>query len=443
MANIGAVKSVDSLKSMTIALLVTQNTKNAAHTTKALKVVTVGSMPIDRIFTELPKILGKHFKTVIPIETIEDAADAKADLIAIVDLYPTIPHIIALRNIKMDLKVFFLDANRKEVDSIQVLGKKLIPIWGETPVGPWVWAHTIIAAENDALEKLDAALASSTRLADFRAPNTAPAAAPAKVFSSEVDEPRYQDKANENSFAVVIGIERYTSLPKAQFAERDANAVRAHLLAMGYPDRNIAMLIGPQATRSGMEKYLEDWLPGRVKEDSRVFVYFSGHGSPDLATSAAYLVPWDGDPKYLSTTGYPLKRLYEKLNALSAKRVIVALDSCFSGAGGRSVLPEGTRPLVTRVDNGAAAAGKLVIFSASGADEVTGTSEGQGHGLFTYYFLRGLSGDAGSAGGGVTVQSLYDYLSPKVQDMAMHDNREQTPRLMTDASQETKVLRIR
>jgi uncharacterized caspase-like protein len=212
---------------------------------------------------------------------------------------------------------------------------------------------------------------------------------------------------------------------------------------MGYPDRNIVLLTGAQATKTGIQKYVEDWLPARVQVDSRVFVYFSGHGSPDVATGSAYLVPWDGDVKYLATTGYPLKRLYEKLNALKAKRVLVALDSCFSGAGGRSVLPTGTRPLLTHIDNGAAAAGKLVIYSASGSDEVTGTSESQGHGLFTYYFLRGLAGDAGTDDGGVTVQSLYDYLSPNVQDMARHDNREQTPRLMLDSSEQTKALRIR
>jgi len=44
-------------------------------------------------------------------------------------------------------------------------------------------------------------------------------------------------------------------------------------------------------------------------------------------------VPYDGNPSFIDQTGYPLKRLYESLSKLNAKEIIVALDSCFSGAG--------------------------------------------------------------------------------------------------------------
>jgi uncharacterized caspase-like protein len=136
-------------------------------------------------------------------------------------------------------------------------------------------------------------------------------------------------------------------------------------------------------------------------------------------------VPWDGDPKYLENTGYPIARLYEKLEALKAKEIVVALDACFSGAGGRSVLAKGIRPLVLRVDAGIGDSDRLVVLSAAGGDEVTGTDEAQGHGLFTYYFLKGLNESRGKG----SMRSLYDYLSPKVQDAARKDNREQMPQL--------------
>ena len=159
---------------------------------------------------------------------------------------------------------------------------------------------------------------------------------------------------------------------------------------------------------------MEAWLPRNVTGNSQVFVYFSGHGAPDVKTGQAFLVPWDGDPKFLDNTGYPLKRLYEKLSGLKAKRIVVVLDSCFSGAGGRSVPPTG----------------KLVVLAASSGDEITSTAEDQGHGLLTYYFLRGLAEHGGEA----TIQTLYDYLKPKVEDAARRDNRDQTPQLIaTDA----------
>jgi uncharacterized caspase-like protein len=154
-----------------------------------------------------------------------------------------------------------------------------------------------------------------------------------------------------------------------------------------------------------------------------------------------FLVPWDGDPAFLQDTAYPLKRLYEKLNGLKAKRVIVALDSCFSGAGGRSVLAKGLRPLVSKVSTDLAA-GKTVALSAAGGDQVSGTLQAQGHGLFTYYLLRGLNGEAKDAKGAVTVASLYSYLLKRVPDAARRDNGDQTPQLSPADAQRTP-LRLR
>lgn len=248
-------------------------------------------------------------------------------------------------------------------------------------------------------------------------------------YSSDVDAPNYRANENENSFALVVGVEDYSRLPKAQFARRDAQTMRAHLAALGYPERNIISLTDADAVRSGLTKYVETWLPQQVKSDSRVFVYFSGHGAPDPKTGDTYLMPWDGDPKYLADTGYPLARLFAQLNALPSRNVVVTLDSCFSGAGGRSVIVAGTRPLVTRIKLNRAAVGELTVFTASGADEVTGVAPDQGHGLFTYYFLKGLNGAAHATAQGVTVQDLYDYLRPKVEDAARVDNRDQSPQL--------------
>lgn len=262
-----------------------------------------------------------------------------------------------------------------------------------------------------------------------------PAATPAfdqkapETAHSSVDKPLYHNPDNPDYFAIIVGVEKYSNgLPDARFAQRDAEAVFAHLRALGYPERNIIFLKGAHAGRAGIEKYVESWLPRNVnpRPDSRVFIYFSGHGAPNTATGQAYLLPWDGDPKFLENTGYPLDRFYAKLNALKAKQVVVALDACFSGAGGRSVLPKGARPLVTKIDSGELGVGKLIVLAASAGDEITGSEESQGHGLFTYHLLKGLSDKDGDA----TIQDLYEQLLPNVQDAARRENREQTPQLL-------------
>jgi hypothetical protein len=250
------------------------------------------------------------------------------------------------------------------------------------------------------------------------------------AYHSEVDKPAYRAPENPDRFALIVGIENYSSIPKAEFAERDAQTVKEHLLALGYPQRNVVHLSGSLGSRANIEKYVESWMPAHVGENSQVVVYFSGHGSPGISSGEAYLVPWDGDVKYLENTGYPLKRLYAKLNALKARKVAVLLDSCFSGAGGRSIVPKGTRPLVGKVDDATGALGRLVVLSASAADEITGGDESQGHGLMTYYLLKGLNERRGD----VELSRLYDYLLPNVQNAARQENRDQTPQFIGPAA---------
>lgn len=283
----------------------------------------------------------------------------------------------------------------------------------------------------EALAEAFAAGSELDALARAAAPAAAPAAptAPrpaAKSFRSEVESPSFRLPEDASKFAMVVGIERYASLPEARFAARDAAAMKANLLAAGYPERNIVFLKDQEASKSGLEKYLDAWLPMNTDEGSSVLFYFSGHGAPDTADGQAYLVPWDGDPKFLASTGYPVKRLYERLNALKAGKVLVAMDSCFSGTGGRSVLARGTRPLVAKLDLGPGASGRVQALAAAASDEITGTDEESGHGLFTYQLLKGLSAKGGKA----TFKELHDYLAPKVRDAARRDNRDQTPQLL-------------
>ncbi|MDD5302188.1 MAG: caspase family protein [Elusimicrobia bacterium] len=260
------------------------------------------------------------------------------------------------------------------------------------------------------------------------APPAAPAPVPAPAFESDVEVPSFRLAEDETKFALVVGVENYQTVAKAEHAGRDARAVKAYLKAAGYPERNIIFLVDQQAGKSALEKYLDAWLPRNTDERSTVLFYFSGHGAPDAEKGEAYLMPWDADAKFTESTGYPVKRLYAKLNALKARRVLVAMDACFSGAGPRSVIGKGLRPLVSKVDDGGGAAGRVGALTASASDEMTGSDDASGHGLFTYYLLKALNARAGKA----TLKELFDSLSPKVRDAARRDNRDQTPQLVGD-----------
>ena len=259
-------------------------------------------------------------------------------------------------------------------------------------------------------------------------PAPAPAA-PARFQADDLPAPRAV-KARPDDYALVIGLEDYRSVMAAQFGRQDAEAFARYATArLGVPAENVISLTGQRATKTDIAKYVEEWLPRNVEKQSRVYVYYSGHGAPDPEKGDSYLLPWDGDPEFLQTSGYPLTRLYERLATLKASHVVVFLDSCFSGSGGRSVIAKNLRPLV-QAHATAAPKGRLTVLSASSASQVAGGFDAKRHGLFTYYLLRGLSGEAASADH-LSVASLYDFVSKNVRRQAHRDNREQDPQLQT------------
>ncbi len=239
--------------------------------------------------------------------------------------------------------------------------------------------------------------------------------------------PNFHAPADEHAIAVVIGIEKYQSLPSATYVHDDAELIRAYLRAMGYQDRNIEFLSDERATFSAIRKTIETWLPNRTTSRSRVILYYAGHGAPDPHSGEAYLVPYDGDPNYLPDTGYPLKRLYEKLEKLPAKQVVVLLDACFSGAGGRGVLAQGARSLV-RVAKTAPRSSRVAVLTSTQGSQISTSSAEKKHGIFTYYLAEALNAHKRD------LTEIYAYLSAKVEDEAKRLNVEQTPDLSPDTA---------
>jgi hypothetical protein len=254
-------------------------------------------------------------------------------------------------------------------------------------------------------------------------------------IKSDVDElPKLQVNQNKHSYAIVIGIENYRQkLPKADFAVSDAKLMSEYLSkVIGYPEENIVTLTNDRAALGDFVKYFEKWLPNNVEKDGMVFIYYSGHGAPDPKTGGAYLVPYDGDPSFIDQTGYSLKRMYDALGKLPAKEIIVALDSCFSGAGGRSVLAKGARPLVMNLQSNMTLSGNMTVLSASSGEQISSTYDEKGHGLFTYFMLKGIKNeDVVRQDGSIKMDDLFSYIKPQVERIARKQyNNEQTPQLM-------------
>lgn len=248
--------------------------------------------------------------------------------------------------------------------------------------------------------------------------------------------PAAKTAANPDAYAVVIGIEKYRQkgLPGVDYAARDAETMQRYLVqSMGYDSANVILLQNEGATKTDLAKHFGPWLSNRMTKKSRVFIYYAGHGAPNPATGKGYLAPYEGDPNYTKITAFPIQALFDGLAKLPAKDVTVVLDACFSGAGGRSLLAKGARPLVTTVKT-TAGSNTTILSAASGAQVSVSYPKGR-HGLLSYFLFEGLHGAAdANKDGSIDTGELFTYVRSKVRREARKQNFEQTPELTGNAA---------
>jgi len=232
-------------------------------------------------------------------------------------------------------------------------------------------------------------------------------------------------------WAFVVGIERYQNLPPVEFAAMDARKVANYFqYLLGVPGQNVVLLENEKATRSAVTARLKDYLSKNVDPDSVVYVYFAGHGMPDVASGEAYLALYDTEATNISRTGYRVKEYLADIGALNVKSSYVFTDACFSGVAsrGEKMLIPGARPAMLHVEDESLATGKVVAMGATTGSQLSHSYSDKRHGLFTFYLLSGLRGQADVDGNGsVTMGELYAYVKENVGRVSRRTAMEQVP----------------
>lgn len=250
-----------------------------------------------------------------------------------------------------------------------------------------------------------------------------------------------------DAVAVVIGNKDYTcaDVPAVDYAINDAVILKQYVTdLLGYREGNIVYVENATGAefRSifGTQEY-----PGRlanmVKEGkSDVFVYYSGHGAPDPNTKQGYFIPVDCCPDDARLNGYPLETFYENVGKLSPRSLTIVIDACFSGGSNAGMLIRQASPLSIEVENPAAFGPKRAVFTSSSGNQISSWYPEMKHGLFTYFFLKGLKGKADLNGDlKLTSRELFDYISDKTNGVpymarSLYSGRIQTPSLSGDTT---------
>ena len=283
------------------------------------------------------------------------------------------------------------------------------------------------------LQKVQSA---SEIVVEGREEKAAPVVSEAPVtIGSDVDRPPKTKMKNPDAVAVVIGISKYKykDVPRAKYSRRDARAVRDYLInALGYNPHNVIYLPDEKADLSSLRSNIKRKLkrlvvPGK----SDLFFYYSGHGVPSYegGNSRAYILSYTGQVDFPEDGGYALDELYRDLRNTGARDIVAVLDACFSGGYSEGTLVDAKGPVIMIKNKAKILADEGVVFTSCESNEVSFWDDDHKHGLFTYYFLKGLRGDADANGDNrVSAEELEEYLKPRVSKRAMRiKGRPQTP----------------
>jgi hypothetical protein len=231
-------------------------------------------------------------------------------------------------------------------------------------------------------------------------------------------------------WAVVVGIGRYDhrGIPPLRFAVSDAEAIHETLLASGFRPEQVVLLTDKterKPTYRNLKWALGTFLPRSARREDTVLIFFAGHGAPETDQRgverdglAKYLIPIDADADDLYSTALPMDELQTIFARIEAERVIAFVDACYSGAaGGRTFASKRTRAGAVDdlfLERLTRSKGRAIV-TASRPAEVSMELPELGHGIFTYFLVRGLRGGADlNRDGIVSLQELYEYVEQQV-----------------------------
>jgi hypothetical protein len=257
-----------------------------------------------------------------------------------------------------------------------------------------------------------------------------------KVIYAALNPNKVKRQPERDSVAVIIGIADYRSLPKADYANDDARAFYDYAIrALGVKPENIKLLVDSDAEEAEILKAFRTWLPSRVKSTTDVYVYYSGHGLPTQDGQGLYLLPPRADREVIDDTAIPFNKVNAALQLAKPRSVTIFMDACYSGqARSGETLVAGVRPISLRSENRLFPDGFTVI-TASQHDQISSSSPELKHGIFSYYLMRGMEGDAdANQDGRITLGEMQAYLAENVGRQAAMMSRKQVPQLIGDVN---------
>ncbi len=224
--------------------------------------------------------------------------------------------------------------------------------------------------------------------------------------------------AKPNLYVLAVGVNKYRdkslwlnyAVPDATSIADQFRSVKGNL----YQSVNVATVFDGDVTADGISSAFNS-LAGKVGADDVFIFYLSGHGTTHT-DGDYYFIPVDfrfRNAESVPETAISKHFITEQLSKIRAQKTLVMLDTCNSGA----FISTGARGMTekTAIDRLSRATGQATIAASS--DSQSAMEGYNGHGIFTFVILEGLSGKADTNNDGyVSLSELSSYAEEKVPD---------------------------
>jgi len=260
---------------------------------------------------------------------------------------------------------------------------------------------------------------------------------------------RNKTRQGGQRWALIVGINDYTNVPRLRFARSDAEALYKVLTEnCGFPKGNVVLMTDAREVRSNeFARYpTRGNLRARINQIAQVserndllIVSFSGHGLN--IDGRGYLVPVDGMSSDLGSL-IPLSWIKETLESSPAKQRLLVLDACHSGAARSDPADSPAQALLSPLAGAA-----FATIASCDSRQLSHEDPETRHGVFTHAAIEGLTGKAdsqaeGNRDGTVTANELFAYTSLKVKQWSLKEGKIQTPVLRGEFKDRIELAQI-
>ncbi len=228
---------------------------------------------------------------------------------------------------------------------------------------------------------------------------------------------------------LLVGVNDYQDigLPSLRYPALDCQGLEEAFVKAteGFPNKEVVVLHDFAAKTPKLEHIRESLqkIVSQSQDRDSIMLYFSGHGMLEPNTQEAVLCFSDTNKNDLLGTGLPMQELVKMLGASPAKQQLLCLDTCHSGdmallgaasgsARDGNIAPlSNTTPQLMNVlrQQASQSKGFCALLSCDRGQQSWEFPE-LGHGVFTYYLMRGLSGEAADNSGFIDADGLYKYV---------------------------------